>query len=149
MGQDDSCNLPVTRIRSGFVQYCYRDYRDYRTMRQPGRRMSDPSDPRASPWLTRICGLGQRVAFASKGTPAEIIQQMNDGPRHRTQRREELTACRKIQYILTMKVSGEDDILWRRALGCESVTESFLTRHTGWIDFVFSRTEAISLLRQM
>jgi hypothetical protein len=55
-------------MRSGLLQY---RYRDYRTMRQPGRRMSDPSDLRASQWLTQICGLGQPVALASKCSPAD------------------------------------------------------------------------------
>ena len=63
-----SCNLPVTRVGSGMLHY---RYRDYRTMCQPGRRTSDPSDPRASQWLTQICGLGQPVALTSKGTPAD------------------------------------------------------------------------------
>ena len=40
-------------------------------MRRSGREMSDPSDLRASQWLTRICGLGQPVALASEGSPAD------------------------------------------------------------------------------
>lgn len=47
-------------------------YRDYRTMRQPGREMSDPSDLRASQWLTQICGLGQPVwLWPLEGSPAD------------------------------------------------------------------------------
>ena len=53
-------------MESGMPDY---RYRDYRTMRQPGREMSDPSDLRASQWLTQICGLGQPVALASRGLP--------------------------------------------------------------------------------
>lgn len=71
-------------------------YRDYRTMRHPGREMSDPSDLIASQWLTQICGLGRPVAVTSKGPPRQISQQMDCGPRHRRQRRAELTACREM-----------------------------------------------------
>ena len=62
------CNLQVTRMGSGMLLY---RYRYCRTMRQPGRRMSDPPDPRASQWLTQICGLGQPVALTTKGSPAD------------------------------------------------------------------------------
>jgi hypothetical protein len=42
-------------------------YRDYRTMRQRGREMSDPTDLRASQWLTQICGLGSRWLVGCRG----------------------------------------------------------------------------------
>ena len=100
-------------------------YREYRTMRHPGREMSDPSDLRASQWLTQICGLGQPVAVASRGPPRQISQQMDCGPRHRRQRREELTACREM--VLRERVPGRTTlravVQWAAAdLLCEAHT---------------------------
>jgi hypothetical protein len=87
--------------------------------------------------------IGAAGGFGLSRAPRQIIQQMDCGPRHRSQRREELTGCREM--LLRERVSGEDDIVWSCTMGrCR------LALRGAHVDFglplVQTRTEAISLL---
>ena len=69
--------------------------------------------------------LGQPVAVASKGPPRQISQQKDCGPRHRRQRRAELTACREM--VLRERVPGGTRL---RAVVLWAAADSLCEAHT-------------------
>lgn len=84
-------------------------------MRHPGREMSDPSDLRASQWLTQICGLGQPVAVASRGPPRQISQQI------RLRAAPSEAAARRVDSLprdgIARESSGKDGLACSCAMG--------------------------------